>query len=386
MIDGLLREIPLYAALSEAELDDVRSNIRDGFLATTHVWETGRLADARLLARFRAIGATRAAEGRSLQVVLRAYRVSALRMYDFILERASGELDQDEQVNFARVLMGFLDQLSDVVTHGYLQTSEQLASQQVRARRELFEDIVAGRVSSSDSMLERARTLDVDLPERPLLIVASIAAREESTLQEHADAVLHHLAEQASRSSSIQTLHLISGGRFTIIGPPVDVAHLKHRLKRAKLTAVIRYARSLAELPRLYEEATSAHQLLQEKRIPTTGPLDDAEARLVFLLAEISRASDRRDGILSSIAAPRQRPLREALDAYLRVGNAVSAANYLRIHPQTMRYRLRRIRELTGRDPSQGWDRFLLELALRTQVIRSELQGDKRNDRSDSNS
>ena len=69
--------------------------------------------------------------------------------------------------------------------------------------------------------------------------------------------------------------------------------------------------------------------------------------------------------MLGPLALAQRADLLETLDACLAVGNAVSAARRLGIHAQTMRYRLKRIRELTGRDPAQGWDRFLLELALR---------------------
>jgi len=58
-------------------------------------------------------------------------------------------------------------------------------------------------------------------------------------------------------------------------------------------------------------------------------------------------------------------PLLKTLDAYLDHAGALEpAARSLFVHPNTMRYRLRRIAELTGRDPRDGRDRFALRVAL----------------------
>ena len=51
--------------------------------------------------------------------------------------------------------------------------------------------------------------------------------------------------------------------------------------------------------------------------------------------------------------------------AYLdHAGNVVRAAAELRIHRQTLYYRLQRIEELTGLDLADGRDRLTLHLAL----------------------
>lgn len=58
-------------------------------------------------------------------------------------------------------------------------------------------------------------------------------------------------------------------------------------------------------------------------------------------------------------------PLLETLDAYLAHGGALEpAARGLFIHPNTMRYRLRRVAELTGRDPWSARDRLVLTMSL----------------------
>jgi DNA-binding PucR family transcriptional regulator len=56
--------------------------------------------------------------------------------------------------------------------------------------------------------------------------------------------------------------------------------------------------------------------------------------------------------------------LTETLDAYLDCGGAIEAcARALFVHPNTVRYRLRRIADFTGRDPTQPRDAYVLRVA-----------------------
>ena len=56
--------------------------------------------------------------------------------------------------------------------------------------------------------------------------------------------------------------------------------------------------------------------------------------------------------------------LTETLDAYLDCGGAIEAcARKLFVHPNTVRYRLKRITDFTGRDPTQPRDAYVLRVA-----------------------
>ena len=56
--------------------------------------------------------------------------------------------------------------------------------------------------------------------------------------------------------------------------------------------------------------------------------------------------------------------LSDTLDAYLDSGGAVeSCARELFVHPNTVRYRLKKIAEITGRDPQDPRDAFVLRVA-----------------------
>ncbi|MFD0788293.1 PucR family transcriptional regulator, partial [Micromonospora azadirachtae] len=57
--------------------------------------------------------------------------------------------------------------------------------------------------------------------------------------------------------------------------------------------------------------------------------------------------------------------LLETLDAFIAAGGTLeSAARALFVHPNTVRYRLRRIAEVTGLSPLTARDAFALQVAL----------------------
>lgn len=104
---------------------------------------------------------------------------------------------------------------------------------------------------------------------------------------------------------------------------------------------------------------------MQTTTLPAGLSVGDDEALLLARTREDALAERAAAAILVELLTAPHAALLETLDAYLLTGNAVSAAHRLEIHAPTVRYRLKRIREITGRDPAQGWDRFVLEVAPR---------------------
>ena len=58
-------------------------------------------------------------------------------------------------------------------------------------------------------------------------------------------------------------------------------------------------------------------------------------------------------------------PFPATLDTFLAAGRALEpAARLLFVHANTVRYRLRRIAEITGLDPTSSRDSFTLQIAV----------------------
>ncbi|BBZ08309.1 hypothetical protein MDOR_24780 [Mycolicibacterium doricum] len=121
--------------------------------------------------------------------------------------------------------------------------------------------------------------------------------------------------------------------------PTLSAAHLSASEAIAGMNAVAGWSGA----PR----PVSARELLPERAL-----LGDATA-IAALDAEVMRPLGD--------AGP---ALTETLDAYLDAGGAIEAcARQLFVHPNTVRYRLKRIADFTGRDPTLPRDAYVLRVA-----------------------
>ncbi|QEE62249.1 PucR family transcriptional regulator [Salinibacterium sp. dk2585] len=100
----------------------------------------------------------------------------------------------------------------------------------------------------------------------------------------------------------------------------------------------------------------------------------DADTRVVAaddLLPERALAGDQRAraALIERAYTPLRRarqPLLETARRFVEAGGAVeTAAKRLDVHPNTVRYRLKRIADATGLDPTGARDSFVLQCALR---------------------
>ncbi|MGW9453284.1 helix-turn-helix domain-containing protein [Streptomyces sp. NPDC055632] len=98
--------------------------------------------------------------------------------------------------------------------------------------------------------------------------------------------------------------------------------------------------------------------------LPSADLIDETALRLLTTLRGVGQAQARR--------------LATALLAWIETsGSATDIADRLGVHPQTARYRLRRIRELRGDDLDDADRRFEMLLVLRSQRLRGMLfEGD----------
>lgn len=126
-----------------------------------------------------------------------------------------------------------------------------------------------------------------------------------------------------------------------VIGPEVPDLHAAARSARAAI-AGLRAASGWPDAPR----PVLADDLLAERAIDGD---EDARAALV-------------DNVYKPLAGT---PLLDTLATYLEQGTSLEAtARLLFVHPNTVRYRLRKIAELTGYTPTEGRSAFTLQVGL----------------------
>ncbi|MFF2128735.1 PucR family transcriptional regulator [Streptomyces olivochromogenes] len=362
IVSAVHEQVPVYAALDDSRLPEVRAIAAWGLERLLHLWVTDGALEPSDLRRFRGIAAARAADGRPVQAVLRAYRVAATVLTDEIAARAP-RLAAADAFALARMLLTALDTLSEEMTTAYAATDEDLGADRDRALRLLLDDLIAGRHASVGALSDRSARLGVQLPDPYCLLVAEPVGTERPDMALDAAAgLLDALAVPGDEVASTAT---VRGSRAVLLLPAAAAA-------RAGTVLGARSWRGCAITGESLDRVAVAHRLAADAL--DTAPahahrpgrvLTDADAHVLALLGGHPAAAPDQVArlVLGPLTEPGQRHLMEALTAYIDAGSANAAARVLHLHAQSLRYRLRRIHALTSRDPRDPWQRLTLDIA-----------------------
>ncbi|QIY75386.1 helix-turn-helix domain-containing protein [Streptomyces sp. RLB1-33] len=362
IVSAVHEQVPVYAALDDSRLPEVRAIAAWGLERLLHLWVTDGALEPSDLRRLRGIAAARAADGRPVQAVLRAYRVAATVLTDEIAARAP-RLAAADAFALSRMLLTALDTLSEEMTTAYAATDEDLAADRDRALRLLLDDLIAGRHASVGALSDRSARLGVQLPDPYCLLVAEPWGAECPDMAlDAATGLLEALAVPGDEAVSSAT---VRGSRAVVMLPGAAAA-------RAGAVLGARSWRGCAITGESLDRVAVAHRLAADAL--DTAPahahrpgrvLTDADAHVLALLGGHPAAAPDHVArlVLGPLTDPGQRHLMEALTAYIDAGSASAAARALHLHAQSLRYRLRRIHALTSRDPRDPWQRLTLDIA-----------------------
>jgi hypothetical protein len=334
-------QIPAYRSLSPAQTEEVSAIAGWATSRILQLWVEGCDLSAADVQRFRGIGAARALDGRPLPVVLRAYRVAGTRVTDLVAEVGGDRLTVDDALALARLWMASIDTLSEALYAGHSAASERLSGDRDRALADLLEDLLAGRQATRTALADRCRELGVTLPSPLGVLVTTGPPPPQAVLTTHRDGTTIAALEPTSRVPGS------APGR--VVG---------HTTRRACLVV----AADPADVPRAHRLAELAVTTAPDRAFAHRPVLDEADAQVVALLAAHRDADPARLAHLVLAGLAGRPHLRAGLDAFLDDGSATAAAARLGVHPQTMRHRLRRLVELTGRDPRDPWDHLVLDV------------------------
>lgn len=348
----IVAEIPAYAALAPAQLTEVDAIARWGTRRVLDLWAEGAtgLAPADLQ-RFRGIGAARALDGRPLPGILRAYRLAATQVVDHIEATAADRVTVTDAIALSRLWMAVVDALTDALHEGYA-AGTQRAGDREGAIEGLLDDLLAGRQVARTNLEDRSRELRVVVPARPVLLVAALDAPVAGGGPTRAD-----LAGLAGPDAPLR--HRGQHGVALLDG---DAARAATAAWTASWRGALVPNDKVSDLPRSFRLATHALAHAPAHAYGEGRPLDEADALVVALLT--GHPDTDRPRLTRLVLGGLDDHLLASIDAHVATGSADAAAARLGVHPQTLRHRLRRTRELSGRDPRRTWDRLVLEVAL----------------------
>jgi PucR C-terminal helix-turn-helix domain len=308
--------------------------------------------------------------GRSLDALLAAYRLGARVAWRRLA--AAGEragLPPRTLYALAEAIFAYIDELSADSIEGYAREQAAAAGALQRRRQQLAALLVQEPPAAPATVEATAANAAWRLPRE---LSALVVEAEESPSSE-----IGAPGEQADRLA-------------LRLGPEALVAHVAPFIvaivpvpaRRGELEAAVRGRRAaLGPTAAWQDAAVSFGRAREVLHLSSQGGIDDGGAlvlaerhNLALLLGADRRlARDVAESALAPLAGEtdlsRER-LGSTLDAWLRHrGRTEAVANALHVHPQTVRYRLARLRELFGARLDEPDGRFELELALRARRI-----------------
>jgi hypothetical protein len=356
---AIRRQIPAYASLGDAQRREIEAIATWGVQRLLELWVSGTSLGDADLRQFHGIGVARGTDGRPLFAVLRAYRVAAVEASGLIHEMAADDLTIDDALALNRVLLESLDELSEVLFAGHTSATARLTDDRADVVRGLADDLVTGRQTSTAALADRSEQLGIALPSRLSLTVVGARAGEPAEVT--AGDVAQIVAAVDDAPGDALVLPTVRAGQGVLLH---TVPVVGDDTGPVGMRACVVDDVALAELPATFRMASAAVRHAPPEAF-AGGPLDEADVLLVALLRGEPQVDPRTfaTAALRPLLAPGLGHLLEGLGAYLLTGSSTEAGRRLGLHPQSMRHRLRRSREVTGRDLADPWDHLLLRTA-----------------------
>lgn len=362
VIGAIRARVPAYRRPLRGRFGSgIRSGVEEALNQFADLVADPELDRSRTDAVYRGLGRGEYRERRSLDALLAAYRLGARVSWRRVSAIAiEAGVDRRTLALLAEAVFAYIDELSALSADGYAEAQSAEAGERERRRRRLAalllepdadQDLVAAAAADADwEPPARLAALAWSGPGRRLrarLPAASLVA-------EPGDGGAPGLALIADPDAPglAATLSGALGDGVAVLGPAVESGAIARSVDRARATL----------------------RLIGEGVVSATG-FELADDHLGALVAH----GDERT--LAELARRRLRPLEgetpasrarlgETMRSWLdHQGEVAAVAAELHVHPQTVRYRLGRLRELFGDELADPEARFELALALRSPVL-----------------
>ncbi|GAA2927483.1 helix-turn-helix domain-containing protein [Streptomyces enissocaesilis] len=346
---------------STADLDHYR-----GQLAGISV--SGQRLPDEDLERLRHRAAAAAGRGTALRVLVAEYLASACRVWtDLPGIRQAQELQELKDVVSA--LVRAVSDATVALTEGYETAHRAAIRGEEATRREFVDDLLEGRTGLG-RLAERAERFGLRLVGPHSVAVAQAM----SAPLEAGDDTTRYVEEAltarfGTRDVLITTkeglLVCVSPGAVAEI-PDFFAAHVRHAVSERCRIAISRPRPGPSGIVRSYQEARGTLDLAALLCLAT--PVVHASDLLVFQVLGRDRAAitDLVATVLGGLEQARGGPkaLLGTLTAYFASGCLnTTTARRLGVSVRTVTYRLTRIRQLTGHDPTDPDERYILQTA-----------------------
>jgi hypothetical protein len=360
LTEVIRRAEPFYANSSVVAVEDLRASVRDNLI---HI--LGQLCGQPRsgLEPPRATGRRRAEQGVPLPVILHAYRVAGKFIWAAILAEAAGDdVATTALLHTGSELWFIIDEHSGAVTDAYRDAVAERAHVDSQTRNAMLDVLLRGDAGDGSRLWDSATTLR--LPHHGTFVV--VAARP---ARPGAESIPR--AEDALRNRGVRSAWRVE------VDAHVGVIVLTPRLTIDKLCAHLAELTSgpvgvSAPYPGLDQTPAALRQARLACATATPDVPQLVRYEQVPIAVLLASAPDAAGVVAQSVLGPvlalppvEADVLLGTLRTWFAEQGATSvAAEKLHVHRNTVRYRLRRVEELTGRSLTQPMGIGELYLAL----------------------
>lgn len=381
MVAAFLDEIPVYRHLPQEQLE---GEITDICVANLRLFfrciSEGRVPTADELAAAKASAARRAEERVPIDAVLSAYHIGGRFGWRALADEAEPD-EHDELVEFGDAVLAFLATLTGVVASAYLEEQQLIYSEDRDARRAFADALLAtgDEAPSTDRLAEAAERAGMALAPAYAVAAVRLGPSPDERAQDVSAAVagrrkVRRLANRLEQVADGPVLNLLDPGGGLLVAPVAPeradevLAEAPETIERLCAAADADVLAGLAWRPGAARVAEAADEAREVLRLAghlgaTRGAFRLEDVLLEHVLTTPSGSSLRLARVLAPLEA--KPDLLSTLEQWFTADfDRRAAAEALHVHPNTLDYRLRRVAELTGFDPSTARGLQVLGAAL----------------------
>lgn len=363
-MDRLTADVPFYQQLSADQLEnDVAEVTRLNLELFRRLLREGRAPEREELGSMLRSARARAEEQIPLPAVLTAYYNGFRTCWEEI--GALGEVDDvEELIDIGSLVLRYLELVTTAVTEAYVETVTAMTGRDRAARDQLLARLVVGQ--DTPAMWEGAGL--VPWTERTLLHLRVRAPRHQHHVAVTVEARrrARGIREALIELSGHEVLDSLTptGGLIVLRGSvaPEEVRRALGRVLHRRWYVGLAHADGAAATPAAVQAAHDTAEVAQRLGLP-------AGVHLLADLAlevQVTRPGPARD-VLAGLLRPLddQPDLLDTLVAHVSAsGRRAETAEALHVHPNTLDYRLRRVRDLIGVDPTDPQGSHLVRTGL----------------------
>jgi sugar diacid utilization regulator len=275
----------------------------------------------------------------------------------------------------SRDLFGAVHEATSLVTAGYRDEEQERVTHLIREQASFVEDVLGGAWRSSAEMIERGRELGFPLTTRCLLII--VLPRTERDTPRLKDAMARFARHLGDSAISGPIRHGSVGHGVVLVPLPDELAELSTVVEGVDTAAIDACVVALAQVIVDLGGMAAGYESLRDdaglaraaSRSPRLLMVDDLHEYRVLREASPGDAFTFIRSVLGSLLALAPNAaaqLIETLEVVVSSDASIEAlAAQMHISYSGLRYRIRRITEITGTAPNDRTVRFRMQLALR---------------------